>query len=182
MLLEEIEVEARKQEILKRAEQNEVSEELAAKFVKYSKNIMLRRLMIQRQVDYYVNHIEESNIISRRISRGESLQQPHKSEKLVQDKPVLSIESYEISDVESIQNLASKAEHYINMIKQMNEEEDENELQQRLFGNNFRCKSFYQSYNMFDSIEFQNCFLAERRAKHFLSMFAPQLLASSPSQ
>ena len=85
--------------------------------------------MIQRQVDYYVNHIEESNIESKSLSREKSMPSPEKSERLVQDKPILSIESSEITDFESVQNMAIKAEHYIFLIKQMNEEEDENALQ-----------------------------------------------------
>ena len=106
------------------------------------KSIMLRRQMIQRQVDYYVNHIEQSNIEDMSMSNVESVKSPRKTERIVQGKPVLSIQSSEISELETRVNLVIKAKHYINIIKQMNEEEDENELQQKIFGNNFRCKSF----------------------------------------
>ena len=140
VLLEEIEVETRKKEIVKRAELGEVSKEVSERFVLYNRSVVLRRQMIQKQIDYYADFIQTINLFME--SNSKALGNISSLPRLRGNTRLPSLVSSEVTLIETKEKIEEVAAQYIKLIQLLNEREDENELQQRYFENNFRCKSF----------------------------------------
>ena len=60
---------------------------------------------------------------------------------------------------------------YLKMIKELNEKHDEQSLQRQKFFNNFRCKSFIQSYNILDSYDYLNVDMAITTANFYIKKY-----------
>lgn len=60
---------------------------------------------------------------------------------------------------------------YLKIIKELNETQDEQNLQRQKFVNNFRCKSFIQSYNILDSYDYLNVDMAITTSHFYIKKY-----------
>ena len=125
----------------RKVDDGKIVKETYKNFKKYFQSLKKRRAYLEHQIDLYYNSLAEIEVkqavkrlpISNSQSAG----------------PVSGQASFGLK-IEEIMPKIDKND-YLGKVRYLDEKYDEQELQMKYFNENFRCKSFIQSYNVLDS-------------------------------